>query len=155
MWIKIERDNGFDKFINLNYKKKYIKKKKYEIGTSDIKFKNLNQIFGFMRTYIRNDQYEFYYSEKNDPHTQVAQNRVRKKLLVKTFNRIKKKYKYNSNTDITLIKDNKKIKLTVINLFIEMELTLRYYNYIKKDDKTWFLNPYDDYLLKTELGIKY
>ena len=151
-WIKDE-DKRLE--IRVNYERKYMQKKQYEKGSSDIKFGHLNKIFGFMRTSTRNDQYEFYYSEKNDPHSQVAQNRVNKKLLVKTFNKIKRKYKYITNKNITLIKDGKKIKLTVINLFIELELTLRYYNYIKKDDKTWFLNPYDDYLLKTELGIKH
>ena len=106
-----------------------------------------------MRSSARSKQYEFYYSFKKNPKNQFGQNRLNKAQFIKIFNKIKKKYNYIS---VRLIKVNgNKISISQNELFVELELTMRYYNEIKKDNKIWFLNPYDDYILKNKFDIKY
>ena len=144
-WVKIGKNNRLEKKILLNYKN--------NMDNPKIAFSNLNKIFGFMRSSSRSNQYEFYYSFKKNPKNKAGQNRVNKAQFIKIFNKIKKKYNYIS---VRLIKVNgNKISISQNELFVELELTMRYYNDIKKDNKIWFLNPYDDYILKKKFDIKY
>ena len=146
-WVRKSKDNELEKQFFLEYTNKFLKERKI-----NIKLSNLSTIFGYMRTSSSTNQYEFYYSSKKLPKIYNARNKVLKPLLINTFKKIKKKYSY--------IKDSRKVRFndkeiiySADEIFNEFELTLRLYNYMKKDNKIWFLNPYDDYILRKDFNV--
>lgn len=153
-WIPTAKDLNLESKIELKYRERYKTINKYAKTHPQLTFNNLNQIFGFIRSSHRNKEYEFFYTTKKKPKQRNALKSITKRQFIKSiFNKIKDKYEIREST--VKIKGGKKIQITQDELNIEFELTLRYYNFYKKDGKIWFLNPYDDYLLKNYFGIKY
>ena len=94
--------------------------------------KNLKKIIGFIRP-IKKSEFKFYFTlnSTNGINKIISGN---KSNYINTIKKINKQY-------------TRKKKVTTFYLNIEIELTLRLYNYMKKDNKIWFLEPIDDLIL--------
>ena len=105
---------------------------------NDIYNNHLNSIFGYISYIEKNNDYVFKSININGVHK----------------NRGKRCDQAGKTDIIKLINDNEKKLYSSLELCCLQELALRYYTHIKKDNKIWFLNIHDAYLVELKMKHK-